>query len=187
MRFIDIKDNIIIADHCGDPAAVPVPAGAIREFYSFNFPGLVGEDIRIYSGEIKKDLQTLLNEGLTSIAENEEIKDNQIIEKEKPFSLAEYKAEKKAFLSFRCYNEAEIIFPSKKQLNVIAGACEHYPAYLQGETGKANIKKFINIYQNIYHSSAVLIEAATGKEEIDLIISGIIFPTENDILKNMGV
>lgn len=191
MRFLVInKNNNIVGDYCGDPAAVKIKEDEFIKEVSFDFNGVIGENLIQFEGERRKTIEELVSEGIITLSEDEEIKDGQIVNKpepEKPFSLSEYKALICLMLSDSCYAHAERILPMKKQLNVLFGANSHYPAYLQGETGQKNIKDFINIFQQIYHSNAVLIQAAEKREDVDNIFNNITFPKEEDILKNLVV
>ncbi len=74
MEYIEIKDNIIIGHYCGD-----MPQGdddGIPRIEIANPIANIGEDIRIYSDlhkGIKKPLQQLIDEGLTSIPEGKKL------------------------------------------------------------------------------------------------------------------
>lgn len=103
------------------------------------------------------------------------------------FDIRKYKSDKLEQISQRCESENYTILPSKKRENVFAGspASDKYPAYLKDEEGKRSIAKLNNIYQTIAEKAKADLQSANLKSEVDEIISGIIFPSEADILASI--
>jgi hypothetical protein len=136
---------------------------------------------------VELDISEKVNKGIIELNKFQKILNNEIVNKE-PFeymTLSEFKEFKILELSAKCKIEASKIFPIEKQINVLVGACDNYPAYLQGEVGKENIKRFIELYKGIYSVNESLINSYTTNEEIENI--KISFPTENDILQALNV
>ena len=94
---------------------------------------------------------------------------------------SDYKISKISELSNQCKIERSAILDDVKIMNVLSGATAGYPEYLT----PSNVAKFIEIYKNIYHTTSAAINSAANVEEINAIMSGIEFPTLEQILAQL--
>ncbi len=136
---------------------------------------------------VELTLTEKIEKGIIILPEKMKIEGENIVNMQ-PFeymTLSEFKEFKIKRLSRECKDKADKIFPVEKQINVLVGASDNYPEYLKGDTGKENIKRFIEIYKSIYSVNKALILACTSNEEIENI--KINFPSESDILQALNV
>lgn len=129
---------------------------------------LADVDISILS-DVQRDYISIPDERIVEVSEEEH-------------RLLECKAEARVMLSQRCRTERAAILDDVKILNVLTGATAGYPSYLT----VANVAAFIEIYKNIYHSAAAKIAEADTVESVVAIVAGLRFPSEAEILAQMG-
>lgn len=102
------------------------------------------------------------------------------------FNMVKYKKDACTRVTSICTSANYEIFPQYKRDNVYSGspASDSYPAYLQGDAGKVSIAKLNTIYQAIATTAqaAIKADAVTTVAAVDKIISGIVLPTEAEII-----
>lgn len=84
-------------------------------------------------------------------------------------------------LSAMCKSRRAEILDDTKILNILTGAIAGYPAYLTA----ANVSRMIEMYKQLYHDTAELIEAATTAGEVRRVLDSVVFPTEAEILQSL--
>lgn len=107
------------------------------------------------------------------------------------FNLAKYKSDSCKRITVLCVNENYTMFPQYKRDNVYSGSpvTDNYPDYLKGAAGQQSIANLNAIYHQISIFAQAAINAATitTRDAVDNIISAIVFPTEEQILTQLGV
>lgn len=100
------------------------------------------------------------------------------------FNISRYRSVVSDQVTSLCVSANYTMFPQYKRDNVYSGspASDGYPAYLKGDAGKTSIAKLNNVYQQIAETAKTALTTASTKEDIDAVISGIVFPTEVEIL-----
>jgi len=99
------------------------------------------------------------------------------------FDLEKYKSDALSRVTSMCIEANYSRLPQYKRDNIYAGSpvSADYPDYLQGEAGRLTIAKLNEIYQKISKAAKIEIESAISQTEIDDIIAGIIFPSDEEI------
>jgi hypothetical protein len=85
-------------------------------------------------------------------------------------------------LSVKCKTERANMLDDTKIINILSGATAGYPEYLTPE----NVAQLIETYKQIYHITAGKIQKATSKSDIEKIMKDLVFPTDQDIIKNIN-
>lgn len=102
------------------------------------------------------------------------------------FNLAAYKAEVCKKVTALCVDKNYSFFPQYKRDNVYAGepATAYYPEYLKGEAGRQSIAKLNAYFQQfaLEIQSRINTSSVETKEQVDMILSSVLFPTDDEIL-----
>jgi len=87
-------------------------------------------------------------------------------------------------VSQRCADANYKMLPQYKRDNIYSGspADDGYPSYLKGTSGKQSIAKLNKVYRDIANNAISAIKSATSVEDVALIVSSIVMPTESEIV-----
>ncbi len=87
-------------------------------------------------------------------------------------------------ISQRCVDANYKMLPQYKRDNIYSGppADDGYPSYLKGTSGKQSIAKMNKMYRDIANNAISAIKSAASIEEVELIVSSIVMPTESEIV-----
>jgi len=87
-------------------------------------------------------------------------------------------------VSQRCVDANYKMLPQYKRDNIYSGAPadDGYPAYLKGAPGKQSIAKLNKMYRDIANNAISAIKTAASIEDVTLILSSIVMPTESEIV-----
>lgn len=87
-------------------------------------------------------------------------------------------------ISQKCVDANYKMLPQYKRDNIYSGtpADDGYPSYLKGTSGKQSIAKLNKMYRDIANNAISAIKSAASIEDVALIISSIVMPTESEIV-----
>jgi len=148
------------------------------------FETRIGADINEYDEGLNyKTLEQRIIEGFTPVPEGFEIVDGEIKEIKEPEKTPEELLKEKIeeailYLSMNCNQKRSEIIDDKRIMNVLTGATTGYPEYMTVE----NIGKVIELFKGIYHTYYPKIKTAKTIEDVEDIMSGIIYPDLDYIL-----
>lgn len=120
--------------------------------------------------DTQKDYMSIPIDSIIKVTEEEHI-------------LSECKKSVLKTISDQCKEGRAKILDDIKIMNILSGATAGYPEYLT----PSNVAKFIELYKTIYHVAASKIKKAVSMEAVNVIVSGIKFPTATEIVSSMQV
>jgi hypothetical protein len=84
----------------------------------------------------------------------------------------------------RCVEANYTMLPQYKRDNIYSGAPadDGYPTYLKADAGKQSIAKLNKMYRDIANNVQASIDRADSIEDVKLILSSIVLPTESEII-----